>query len=209
MDNYRTQYEKFYESDDYYWGTEPADFLKLLISLKAPRPGMKILDIGCGEGKDAVYMAKRGYTVTAFDLTESGIAKTKRLAEKVGVRVKAYVDDINTFETDERFDIVYSSGTLQYLFEDKIDDFFRKIEKITNPHGLNYFNVFVEKPFLEKAPDWDREESLWKTGALLAKYSDWKIHYVDQTIFQCSSGEVPHFHCMDSVLAEKMIYRKG
>lgn len=208
MDNYRTQYEKFYESDDYYWGVEGADFLSRLISLKPPRPGMKILDIGCGEGKDAVYMAKRGYTVTAFDLTESGIAKTKRLAEKEGVRVKAYVDDINTFETDERFDIVYSSGTLQYLFEDKIDEFFRKIEKITNPHGLNYFNVFVQKPFLDEAPDWDREESLWKTGDLLAKYNDWKIHYVDQTIFQCSSSDEPHFHCMDSVLAEKMIYRK-
>ena len=113
MDSYRTQYEKFYQSDDYYWGTEPADFLELLINLKPPRPGMKILDIGCGEGKDAVYMAKRGYAVTAFDLTESGIAKTKRLAEKTGVRINAYTDDINTFETGERFDIIYSSGTLQ------------------------------------------------------------------------------------------------
>ncbi len=208
MDNYRTQYEKLYEADDYYWGTEPADFLELLINLKRPRPGMKIHDIGCGEGKDAVYMAKRGYTVTAFDLTESGIAKTKRLAEKMGVRIKAYVDDINTFETDERFDIIYSSGTLQYLYEDKIAGFFEKIEKITNPHGLNYFNVFVEKPFIAEAPDWDKEEKIWKTGDLFSRYTDWKIHYINESIFQCSSSEVPHFHCMDSILAEKMIYRK-
>ena len=41
MDSYRTQYEKFYEAEDYYWGKEPADFLERLIALKPPRRGMK------------------------------------------------------------------------------------------------------------------------------------------------------------------------
>ena len=208
MDEFRTQYEKIYESEEYYWGTEGADFLDKLIALKPPRPGMKVLDIGCGEGKDAVYMAKKGYTVTAFDLTESGIAKTKRLAEDNRVRIKAYVDDINTFETDERFDIIYSSGTLQYLQKDKIQPFFMKIMKMTNPHGLNYFNVFVEKPFIAPAPDWDKEESLWQTGELFSWYTDWKIHYIDETIFECSSSSEKHLHCMDTILAEKMFYKK-
>ena len=208
MDEYRTQYEKFYRSDEYYWGTEPADFLDRLIALKPPRPGMKILDIGCGEGKDAVYMAKKGYTVTAFDLTDSGIVKTKRLAEENRVRIKAYVDDINTFETDERFDIIYSSGTLQYLQKDAIRPFFEKITKMTNPHGLNYFNVFVDKPFIAPAPDWDKEETLWKTGDLFSWYAEWKIHYLDETIFECSSSSEPHLHCMDTILAEKMFYKK-
>ena len=207
MDNNRTQYAKLYEADEYYWGKEPADFLERLIALKPPRRGMKILDIGCGEGKDAVYMAKKGYTVTAFDLTASGIAKTHQLAEEMGVKINAYVDDINTFETEERFDIIYSSGTLQYLFPDNIARFFEKTQKITNPHGLNYFNVFVTKPFIGDAPDWDKEETLWKTGDLFNWYADWKIHYLDETIFQCSSSETPHFHCMDSILAEKIIYR--
>lgn len=205
MSTDRTQYEKFYETDEYYWGKEPAEFLDRLIGVKPPRRGMKILDIGCGEGKDAVYMAKKGYTVTAFDLTESGVKKTKLLADETGVKLNVYIDDINTFETDERFDIIYSSGTLQYLQDDKIDSFFQKIRKMTNPHGLNYFNVFVEKPFLAAAPDMDNEEKLWKTGELFARYTDWKIHYIDETIFQCSSNETPHFHCMDSILAEKMV----
>ena len=209
MDSSRTQYEKFYKADEYYWGKAPADFLERLITLKPPRRGMKILDIGCGEGKDAVYMAKKGYTVTAFDLTESGIAKTKLLADEMGVKINAYVDDINTFETDERFDIIYSSGTLQYLFPDQIAPFFAKIRKITNPGGLNYFNVFVKKPFIEEAPDWDKEETLWKTGELFAWYADWKIHYLDENIFECHSAETPHLHCMDSILAQKIIYKRN
>jgi len=40
------------------------------------------------------------------------------LAEKRNVNIRAYVDDINTFSTDEQFDIIYSTGTVQYLFEE-------------------------------------------------------------------------------------------
>ena len=87
MSNIRTNYEKWYECEGYYWGTEPAGFLDELIVLCPPSKDKKVLDIGCGEGKDAVYMAAKGYTVSAFDVTENGIRKTIRLAEERGAPV--------------------------------------------------------------------------------------------------------------------------
>ena len=129
--NIRTNYEKWYESEDYYWGIEPGDFLDELIKLSPYLCGKSVLDIGCGEGKDAVYMAEQGYSVTAFDLTENGIKKTIKLAESRGVEVNAYVDDINDFVMNKQFDIIYSTGTVQYLFEGNKKDFFRKLEDIT------------------------------------------------------------------------------
>ncbi len=204
MDHFRTQYEEYYRSEEYFWGTEPAGFLDKLIELKPPRPGIKVLDIGCGEGKDAVYMAQKGYDVTAFDLTESGIRKTLRLAAERGTKLNAYTADINDFETDGSFDIIYSTGTIQYLADENIPGFFGKIMRMTRPHGLHYFNVFVEKPFLALPPDWDREEKMWKTGTLFSYYADWKIHLIDEVTFEDDSGGVPHFHCMDLILAEKM-----
>ena len=109
----RTNYEKWYEGNDYYWGLEPGSFLDELIKLCPSSPGKTVLDIGCGEGKDAVYMAEQGYAVTAFDLTENGIRKTNALAEDRGVKVNAYVDDVNDFMMDKQFDIIYSTGTVQ------------------------------------------------------------------------------------------------
>ncbi len=206
MDHFRTQYEKLYEGDDYFWGTEPADFLDKLAAILPPGPGLKVLDIGCGEGKDAVYMAQMGYDVTAFDLTGSGIRKTIRLAAGRGVKVNAFTADINDFEIGERFDIIYSTGTVQYLAEENIPGFFMKVKQMTAPHGLNYFNVFVEKPFLALPPDWDKEEKMWKTGALFSYYADWKIHCIDEVIFEDQSGGIPHFHCMDKILAEKTVF---
>lgn len=45
----RTNYEKWYEGDDYYWGTDPSSFLDELIQLCPPSAEKNVLDIGCGE----------------------------------------------------------------------------------------------------------------------------------------------------------------
>lgn len=205
MSNIRTNYEKWYECDGYYWGTEPAKFLDELIALCPPSVDKKVLDIGCGEGKDAVYMAAKGYAVTAFDLTQNGIRKTLLLARDRGVDIKAYVDDINTFETDDQFDIIYSSGTIQYLFEENKKPFFDKLERITKKNGIVFFNVFVDKPFLELPPDWDKEEKMWKPGELFSYLPAWKFHRIDETIFEDDSNGIPHYHCMDTIICEKLI----
>ena len=200
----RTNYEKWYEGDEYYWGLEPGDFLFELINLCPPTENTKVLDIGCGEGKDAVFMAEKGYDVTAFDLTENGIRKTIALAHKRGVKVNAYVDDINTFETDEQFDIIFSTGTVQYIFDENKEAFFKKLEKITKPNGIVFINVFVEKSFLELPPDWDKEEKMWKSGELFTYFSDWKFEKIDEDIFEDNSGGIPHYHCMDTIICRKV-----
>ncbi len=204
MSNIRTNYEKWYEGEDYYWGLEPAGFCDELIALCPPGADKKVLDIGCGEGKDAVYMASKGYSVTAFDVTENGIRKTLRLAKDKNVPIHAYVDDINTFEIHEQFDIIYSTGTIQYLFKENKKAFFEKIERSTKPHGFVFFNVFVEKPFLELPPDWDIEEKMWRSGELFSYFPNWKYHRIDEVIFEDQSGGIPHFHCMDTIICEKM-----
>ena len=200
----RINYEKWYEGDEYYWGLEPGDFLFELINLCPPTENTKVLDIGCGEGKDAVFMAEKGYDVTAFDLTENGIRKTIALAHKRGVKANAYVDDINTFETDEQFDIIFSTGTVQYIFDENKEAFFKKLEKITKPNGIVFINVFVEKSFLDLPPDWDKEEKMWKSGELFTYFSDWKFEKIDEVIFEDNSGGIPHYHCMDTIICRKV-----
>ena len=202
MDYFRTQYEKCYEGDEYYWGLKPADFLdELLCLFPKESKNLKVLDIGCGEGKDAVYMAEKGCDVTAFDITHSGIAKTKKLANQKNVDIETFVGDINNFTIDKKFDIIYSTGTIQYLFDNNIDDFFKKIKNIINVNGVVYFNVFVDKPFLELPPDWDKEEKMWQTGKLFSYFSDWEICKIDEVIFEDFSAGIKHYHCMDTIIA--------
>lgn len=207
MDYFKTQYEKLYESEEYYWGTQPADFLdKLLALMPADRP-LRVLDIGCGEGKDAVYMAEKGCDVWAFDITNSGIAKTKKLAAARNVEIHAFVADINDpdFGRDcpEDFDIIYSTGTVQYLQEERIAPFFARVQAMTRPGGLNFFNVFVDKPYLELPPDWDVNEKMWRTGDLFRHYADWQIEEISEITFEDNSAGILHYHCMDNIIARK------
>ena len=47
-----------------------------------PRQG-RVLDVGCGEGRNAIFMAKLGCQVDAFDISENGIAEAKEIARRV------------------------------------------------------------------------------------------------------------------------------
>lgn len=49
------------------------------------------------------------------------------------------------------------------------------------------------------------KEGIWQSGELLQYYHDWKIELLEEVIFDCDSSGVPHKHCMDVVIARKII----
>lgn len=156
--------------------------------------------MGCGEGKDAVFLAKNGYIVTAFDMAESGLEKGRMLAEKNGTYVNFYKADINDFELQDNYDIIFCSGVFHYMKPEKRTEVVEKLKKHTNSGGLHVINVFVEKPFIKNL---EKEHShLWKSGELFMHYHDWKIHTMEEFVFDCNSGGVAHQHCMDVMIAE-------
>ena len=57
----------------------------------------KVLDVGCGEGQNAIYLARKGHHVDAFDLSEHGIAKLKHKCELSNVQVNAFAADLTTY----------------------------------------------------------------------------------------------------------------
>lgn len=197
-------YEKRYNSEEYYWGVKPSFMCLRLIELMPPVKPLTVLDIGCGEGKDAVFLARCGYKVSAFDVTEAGIAKTKRLAEKAGVQVDAFRANVLDFRLENDFDILFSSGVFHLIKPDLRESIFENYKLHTNKGGLNLFNVFVEKPFVPPAPDKDTDRYLWKSGELMTIYHDWYIEECRETVFDCNSGGVPHKHAMDIVYARKI-----
>lgn len=60
-------YEQEYKIPQYYWGIEPSKICYRVLELMPPTKPLKLLDIGCGEGKDAVFFARNGYDVTAIE----------------------------------------------------------------------------------------------------------------------------------------------
>lgn len=199
-----TVYEEEYKTPDYIWGLEPNSACYQVLQLMPPTRRLKLLDIGCGEGKDAVFFARNGYDVTAFDITDAGISKTKRLAEKTGVHVNVFKADIMDFRLDSGFDVLYSSGVLHYIKPDFRDEIFDNHKRFTNENGLHVFNVFVHKPFIAPPPEKETNAHKWHSGELIGHYRDWFLHESSEVVFDCNSSGVPHQHAMTKLIARKV-----
>lgn len=199
-----TIYEEEYKIPEYYWGIEPSKTCYQVLELMPPTKPIKLLDIGCGEGKDAVFFARNGYDVTAFDVSDAGIEKTKRLAEQTGVRLSVFKADILDFRLDTSYDVLYSSGVLHYIKPEYRDEIFSNYKQFTNINGMHFFNAFVQKPFIAPPPEKETNAYHWKSGELLMHYHDWLIHSCPERIFDCLSSGVPHQHAMSELVAQKL-----
>lgn len=202
----QTEYERKYSVSDYYWGLAPNSMCCDVLRLMPPVKPLRLLDAGCGEGKDAVFFARNGYIVSAFDLAESGLNKGRELAEHCGVRVDFFRADLNDYLPDDRFDIVFSSGAFHYIRPEQREVCIDRLKRATNEGGAHFVNAFVSKPFIAPPPDSERvelENGMWRSGELFTCYHDWILHDVRETIFDCDSGEIPHKHCMDRLIAQK------
>lgn len=85
-----------YSEDGFAYGTAPNDFLKAEYS-KLPKAG-KILCLAEGEGRNAVFLAKQGFDVTAVDQSAVGLAKAHKLAAENGVEITTVVANLNDYD---------------------------------------------------------------------------------------------------------------
>ncbi len=103
----RDLWEQRFAEDRYFFGTEPNAFVAATV---ARLPRGRALCLAEGEGRNAVHLAEAGYEVSSVDLTQAGVAKTRRLAAERGVEVDAQVGDLATFDLGaEAWDLVVSS----------------------------------------------------------------------------------------------------
>ncbi len=75
-----------------------------LIDELALKPGAAILDVGCGTGRHAVELAKRGYNVTGIDLSAAMLKEAREKAKSAGVEVNFIRADATDFTLPAKFD---------------------------------------------------------------------------------------------------------
>jgi len=90
-------WDERYSEAGFAYGTAPNEFL---VSVVDNIPPGKILSLAEGEGRNAVYLASRGYRVTAVDGSEVGLRKAVELAAERGVAITAIHADLSEFEIE-------------------------------------------------------------------------------------------------------------
>lgn len=100
--------ERYGERDGTMWSGRPNG--RLIAEVGELPPG-RALDVGCGEGADAIWLARRGWAVTAIDVSEVALDRARRAAEEAGVEVEwLRADVLQTSFPPQSFDLL----SLQY-----------------------------------------------------------------------------------------------
>lgn len=136
----KEQWDKRYKSEEFIYGLEPNSFLKSYLLKNKPE---KALFPGDGEGRNAIYAAKLGWDVTAFDYSETAKEKASKLASKNKVNIKYYCTDVESFHSDTKFDLV--SIIFLHLSEKTRKSFHEKIQNLLNDNGVLLMECFSKQ----------------------------------------------------------------
>ena len=91
----REDWDKRYASVENLWAVRPNRFLVAEVATLAPG---RALDLACGEGQNAIWLARLGWEVTGVDFSEVAIAKARSRADRDGVRVEFVCADLLEYE---------------------------------------------------------------------------------------------------------------
>ena len=183
--------------NEYIWGTEPSSFAREVSALLSR--GARVLELGCGEGRDSVFFATRGCDVTAVDVSLAGLRKAERLAREQGVEVRWIHGDLARRAVAGPFDLVYSCGAIHYVPRRERLRLFPRLKRLTRPGGHHAHIVFTDRDiYVEKGEVID----YFAAGELGRVYTDWLILRREDLTLACGGDGTPHRHSIEQIIAK-------
>ena len=212
-------FNRVYRGDGMYYGWELCkkftDFLEGM-----DLEGRAVLDAGCGEGRYAIYLAERGCHVTAIDISEVGLDKLARVAEKRELDINCILGYLQGYTFSESaYDIVVAATVLGHLEDGARQRVVAGIKRTLKPGGILYVNVFTvddpgyrmqgshrsaENPMAYGVSDTSMcVEHYYRPNDLMRKFSDLQILYYSEGMREDLSHGAPHYHGLARMIASK------
>lgn len=199
-------YEEGYQACSCFWGTEPGSLVRMIPEIVPSLEGARVLDAGCGEGKNAHYLASKGALVRAVDVSSKAIENGRyAFADKVGITWQ--LADVRCMELDaESYEIVVAYGLLHCLQnEDEVTEVVRRFKKATIKNGVNIICAFNDR-YQELSAHPGFTPLLLGHQRFLELYSDWNLICSSDSDLTESHphNRLPHRHSMTRLIARKV-----
>jgi tellurite methyltransferase len=182
--------------DSYVLGTEASP---LAVELAGRvREGARVIELGCGEGRDSVFFAERGLDVTGIDASAAGLRKAERLAAERGVRVRWIEAVLPGLPPLGAFDLVYSCGSIHYVPRRERPDLFARLRALTAHGGLQAHIVFTDQHVYE-----ERGERIeyFMPGELADAFAPDEVLRREERMIECRQDGRFHHHSVEVLLA--------
>ena len=167
-------YLEFYcKAEDYFpkkYSTNPVHS-EVLEAMDTVKP-CKALDLGCGQGRNALFLAQHGFDVTAVDQNELSLEILQSIVEQEDLEMPVGIYDINSASIGQTYDFIVSTVVLMFLQADRIPAIIKNMQEQTSIGG---YNLIVCAMDTEDYPCSVNFAFTFKEGELANYYQDWEL----------------------------------
>lgn len=186
-------YDEGYKACSCFWGTQPSSYVRKLKERLGNLSGLKVLDAGCGEGKNSVYLASFGATVKAYDISAHALTNARtnwgtpnNISWELGDVTRAPIES-------ELYDIVVMYGLLHCLASKaSIENLILRMQKSVRPGGYH-----VVCCFNSRSQDLSAHPGF---SPCLLDHSDYLSFYSTWTILEESDSDISETHPNNNIL---------
>jgi cyclopropane fatty-acyl-phospholipid synthase-like methyltransferase len=210
-------YDQRYAPKKFYWGTKPSNLVKNFAKLANIGHA---LDLGMGEGRDAIYLAQQEFRVKGVDQSQVGVDKCLRRAKQLGLKVDVVVDDVRHFRiAKNKYSLILSNSLFQYITKSEAHQVSRNVISGLKKGGLVIASVFTYddpryREYKKKCNELEPGTFLLVSGDIYSLY-DYRelmtffeslrlLYYTEYDYLHNRGGRGDHWHGIAEIVAKKM-----
>ena len=168
---------------DYFYGIKPNEFLASKIDLFNNHK--KLLCLGEGEGRNAIFFAQNGFEVSAIDASDLGLEKLQNRAKEENLNIKTFCMDLNYWQSNEKYDVIVASYL--HMYKNERENLFEKIEDSLNTNGY-FVGEFFSTKQLEFNSGGPKDLELLYTVEDFSNYFNLCKKYITEKIVNLDEG---------------------
>lgn len=195
-------YDDGYRACPRFWPSRVASALEALAQ-EADLQGLKVLDLGCGEGTNAAWLADKGCQVTAVEISPTALQHAEQLWPQADVRW-VHADSTDLDLGIDEFDLIMAYGLLHCLSTDAIPLLVQRMQAATRPRGWNVLAIFNDRSQdLTGHPGF--RPTLLPHEYYLSLYEGWTLSTATDLDLHESHphNNIPHSHSLTRIVARR------
>jgi len=209
-------YDSAYTEDEALFGAKESPLLEQCAEL-VPE-GARVLDLGVGQGRNALPLARRGCAVTGIDTSAVAVDTVKRLAKEEGLPLEAVLQDFRDYEPPRSFDAVLCFGLMQTLDLGGCASLVERLHHWIRPGGALFLTAWhMDDPSFEvcrqgwerrsgrsfRSLDGEKHRLYLESGEILKLFFRWEVvHHFEGLgpLHSHGKGKQERHHDVEAVL---------